>query len=60
MGLLAPWISFCMRWRGFDVGFCFILVSPCAGRRFWVCSRLGSSYRMRERGFDVGFIFYFH
>jgi hypothetical protein len=44
--------SYCMRERGFDVGFTFYFRGGVLA--------LWCSFCMREREFEVGYFFYFH
>jgi hypothetical protein len=48
-----------MRYREFDVGFCFYLVSPCAGQRLLVCSRFGIPSAFATAGLMLALLFIF-
>jgi hypothetical protein len=52
-------VSCRMRERGFDVGFDFIFIDPCAGRQSLVCSRLGVPAACSTAGLMLALYFIF-
>jgi hypothetical protein len=45
-GVLALWRSFCMRWRGFDLGlYCLFSLTPVRGGTYFLCCAKESKQR---------------